>query len=131
MWATRRTLSPLPDERIHQHAAVFAIIVSSTLILASRPGWILGWNLHCGVQALFGLKCPFCGMTRDFAAILHGRHPALNPCSWVAAATVYVLYPATFLWCGITRRLHLFHQPLAHRCMAIALLSMFVLNNVR
>ncbi len=82
------------------HLWMLAAMAVATVALAVWPQWAVHAGYRCGLQVLTGLRCPFCGMTRDFAAMLHGDRPALNPCSWVAALVVYVVYPAAALWVG-------------------------------
>ncbi len=57
------------------HLWLICGLAAATLLLAFRPGWIVDAGYHCQMQALLGLRCPFCGMTRDFAAMLHGAKP--------------------------------------------------------
>jgi hypothetical protein len=81
------------DPGLAPHLLVLALIAAGTLLLACWPQAILHAGYRCGFQMLLGIRCPFCGMTRDFAAILHGGRPAQNPFSWPAVCAVYLLYP--------------------------------------
>jgi hypothetical protein len=82
------------------------------------------------MQILLGLRCPFCGMTRDFAAMLHGERPALNPCSWVAAVVVYGVYPVAVLVGWHRRQLNFFQGAVVKYGVMAALATMLVLNNL-
>ncbi len=106
-------------------------ILAATVVLAAWPEWVVHAGYRCGLQAIFGLRCPFCGMTRDFAAMLHGQPPTLNPCSWIAALVVYVVYPAAVLLASSRRRLDWFYCRTSRCGLAVALAAMLVLNNLR
>jgi hypothetical protein len=119
------------DPALGTHLWLIVGLVAATLVLAFRPGWIVDAGYRCQLQVLFGLRCPFCGMTRDFAAILHGARPALNPCSWFAAAVVYVMYPAGLAVAWRRGRLDAFRSMALRNAMAVVLMVMLVLNNLR
>lgn len=64
------------NRELRPHLLALAGVATGTLVLALWPQIVLRAGYTCELQAIFGLRCPFCGMTRDFAAILHGRrHP--------------------------------------------------------
>ena len=113
------------------HLWIVAGLAAGTLLLAFRPEWVLHAGYRCGMQLLFGLRCPFCGMTRDFAAILHGHRPAENPCSWFALLVVYVVYPVALAAAWRTGRLDVLRSRAVHGGVAVALAVMLVLNNLR
>lgn len=112
------------------HAVMLCLLVLATALLRFRPEWVLGLGLHCGLKTLFGLKCPFCGMTRDFAAMLHGHRPALNPASPFMAFVIYGVYPVAVAMAWRRRRFDWFSKPVVHRALAVCLLAMFLLNNL-
>ena len=113
-----------------EHLLVISAIVLSTLVLAFRPAWILESGMRCGMQMFLGLKCPFCGMTRDFSAILHGQPATQNPCSWFAFVVVYLIYPVLLLGAVSTGRLRIFYGKRMHQMIAVGLLAMAILNNL-
>jgi hypothetical protein len=119
------------DPKLKPHLAALAAILAGTLLLVCWPQTILQAGYRCGLQLLFGIRCPFCGMTRDFAAILHGDRPTENPCSGLAACAVYLLYPASVLAAWKTGRLDVFHSRAARGMLAVALVFMLLLNNLR
>jgi Protein of unknown function (DUF2752) len=119
------------DRELKPHLWMLAAIAAGTALLAAWPQWVIHAGYRCELQMLMGLRCPFCGMTRDFAAMLHGRRPALNPCSWVAAAAVYGVYPAAVLVGWQRKRLDVFYSRAVRSGVVVALAVMLVLNNVR
>ena len=123
--------APRLDRGLIPHLGVLAGLVVATVLLVVWPDWVVHAGYRCELQALTGLRCPFCGMTRDFAAMLHGGRPTLNPCSWVAAVVVYGVYPVTLAVAWRTRRLDVFRSEAMRRGMVVALGAMLVVNNLR
>jgi hypothetical protein len=125
--------SLLPARRVapqlRPHLFVIGLIVMGTLVLAFWPQWVMQADYRSLMQTLLGIRCPFCGMTRDFAAILHGGRPALNPCSSMAAGVVYGVYPIAVLAAWRTGRLNWFHSKAVQGIVGIALAAMMVANN--
>lgn len=119
------------EPALRPHLTVLAAIAVGTLLLACWPQAILQGGYRCELQMLAGLRCPFCGMTRDFAAILHGGRPAENPCSWLAAGAVYLLYPAALFTAWRWNRLDLFYSRAARAAVGVVLAVMLVVNNWR
>ena len=112
------------------HLFILGCIAAVTALLLLAPASWLAFGPGCVFHCLLHLNCPFCGMTRDFTAILHGRQPQLNPFSWPAIVAVYLVYPALFLWAWSTQRLAVFHRPAVHTGLAVVLLVMLVANNL-
>jgi len=122
---------PRVDRELVPHLCVMGAIAVCTVALAVWPEAVVHTGYRCGIQVLLGLRCPFCGMTRDFAAMLHGELPTQNRCSWIALLVVYGVYPIAVLVARRRRRLHWFYGR-ALRCgVAVALAVMMVLNNLR
>jgi hypothetical protein len=113
------------------HLCVLLSIIVCTAILRYRPEWVMRLSLECVLRSVFHLKCPFCGMTRDFVAILHGQQPELNPFSWLAVVGIYFAYPLAFVCAWQRRKLDLFYRPAVYRLVAVGLAVMFVVNNLR
>jgi hypothetical protein len=129
VWGEQLAASDWKQARTHLW--VLASIVVCTVILRFRPEWVMGLSLQCVLRSIFHLKCPFCGMTRDFVTILHGHRPELNPFSSLAAVFIYFAYPLLFVWAWQRRKLDLFYRPAVYRLVAVGLLMMFVVNNLR
>lgn len=127
----RSVLHQFGDHELRPHLLVLAGVAAATLLLVFSPRMVLHAGYACELRAIFGIRCPFCGMTRDFAAMLHGRAPALNPCSRAAAVVVWLLYPAAVLAAWRTHRLSWFSSRAARGAVVLALLMMLVLNNRR
>jgi hypothetical protein len=119
------------DRQLLVHLVLLAAILLGTLMLIFWPQAILQASYRCELQTLFGIHCPFCGMTRDFADILRGARPTLNPCSWFAACVLWVLYPAAVVVAWRCNRLALFHSTAAHYFVVVVLGIMLVANNWR
>lgn len=111
------------------HIVLLAATVLSTAFLAFWPEAIDHAGYQCMLHTLTGLRCPFCGMTRDFAALLHGGHVPLNPCSRATMLAIYGFYPAALLTAWRTGRLHWFHSRAVRIGVVVALGLMMVANN--
>jgi hypothetical protein len=84
----------LSESRRSLHAWLVGAIALGTLAAIVAPSFILALPLECVLRQATGLLCPFCGMTRDFTAMLHGAWPGENLFSLPFAAAVWVAYPA-------------------------------------
>jgi len=113
------------------HLGIIAFIFTAAIVLALQPQWILGHTAQCVMLSVFHIKCPFCGMTRDFVAILHGQLPTLNPSSWVSLAALYLGYPFVFLLAWRKRRLDMFLQPVVCKVGLVCLVLMCIANNLQ
>lgn len=116
-------------EKQRTHLSVLASIVLGTLVLRLWPGWVMRLDLACVLEKYAGIRCPFCGMTRDFMAILHGKAPELNVFSWPAICSVYLAYPLLVVWLWRRGRLEWFHQPVVVRGVVVGLVVMMAVNN--
>ena len=125
--AMERAFTIPPTARLH--VAMLFLIAAATAVLRLRPEWVLQLGLHCGMQQILGLKCPFCGMTRDFIAMLHGRRPELNLASPAMAAVVYGVYPVAVAIAWQRGRFDWFYRPVVYRVLGVCLAGMFLLNN--
>jgi hypothetical protein len=113
------------------HLWMLAAMALATMVLVVWPQWLVHSGYRCELQVLTGLRCPFCGMTRDFAAMLHGGRATLNPCSWLAALVVYGVYPVALVVAWRAGRLDVFHSEAVRRAVVVALAAMLVVNNLR
>jgi len=117
-------------DKCRTHYFILGSIVVMTALLRFCPCWVLLHSPGCVMKTYLHLSCPFCGMTRDFVAILHRHKPEFNRFSWTAFAVVYLVYPALFVWARSIRRLSVFHHPAMYRLVCAALLLMFAVNNL-
>ena len=117
------------DPELRPHLAVMTGIAICTAVLALDPRCLLHAGYHCQLHVLLGIRCPFCGMTRDFVAMLHGSLPAQNPCSLFAAIFVYGLYPAAVFAAWHAGCLEWFHSAAVRRGAVVMLGIMLVANN--
>jgi hypothetical protein len=118
-------------EMLATHAAVLAAIVLGTLVLWLWPAAVLSLPLACVTRTWLHLQCPFCGMTRDFAAMLHGQRPTHNLFSPIMALLIYVAYPLAVLVLWRRRSLQMFYGPVVIRAVVCSLIVMFAVNNFR
>ena len=112
------------------HLAVLASMLGATLALELWPRQLTTLGNRCVMSLVFGIRCPFCGMTRDFALMLHGHAPVNNPSSWLALVAVYAVYPAMLLWAVRTGRTNIFSNPVISRALLAAVGMMWVANNL-
>jgi hypothetical protein len=76
-----------------QHLLILGSLLLGELVLACAPNAVLRLQYQCMLQRLTGLRCPFCGMTRDFILMFHGFAPRNNPGSFIVAIVLYIAYP--------------------------------------
>lgn len=119
------------DPQLLPHLTVLAGIALVTAVLLVWPRVVLGTGYECVLHAVFGIRCPFCGLTRDFAAILHGQRPVENPCARLAAMVVYGVYPAAVAMAWRRKRLDVFYGRTVRGGVVVALAAMLVINNLR
>jgi Protein of unknown function (DUF2752) len=117
------------NRQLWTHVGIIAAFYAGALVLALRPQWVAGFSPQCAMLAIFHIKCPFCGMTRDFVAILHGKQPTLNPFTWAAVAALYIGYPGTFFVAWRKRRLDIFYSPVVYKIGLACLVFMCFVNN--
>ena len=115
--------------QVWTHLGAIAFLYLAAIILALRPQWAMGLSLQCVMLSVFHIKCPFCGMTRDFVAILHGQLPTLNPFTWATVTALYLGYPFVFLLAWRKRRLDIFYRPLVYKVGCVGLVLMCLVNN--
>jgi Protein of unknown function (DUF2752) len=80
-----------------QHGLLLGCLLVAALLLACFPTTLLGMQYQCALHRITGLRCPFCGMTRDFILMSRGSFPRNNPGSLLLAAALYLAYPAWLL----------------------------------
>ena len=120
---------PIPDlsERI-VGLVLLALLGAAVLIAAFAPTWMLGMVPGCWFHLITGWNCPFCGMTRDFVAVLHGRWNLQNPCSVPFFVLLFVVYPVAGVL-SLLGRIGPVRVPLSEKTVLLLLAGMFVLNN--
>jgi hypothetical protein len=108
--------------------AILLLMIGAGCALAV-PDLLLGLPLKCVLVRLSGLRCPFCGMTRDFVGMVHGILPRNNPCSLPFAAIAWVFYPAA-IFRAWRRSAPVVCPEYVRRFMPAILGVMGILNNV-
>jgi hypothetical protein len=113
-----------------QHLLLLALLALAAVVLIAMPDALLRLHYQCVLHALTGLRCPFCGMTRDFALMAHGQQPQNNPGSPLLAFALYVVYPAWLLTAALRRRAWpLLNREKAVRALVVGMAALFVGNN--
>ena len=126
----QRSANTAFEASLHTHCVMLVCILAATLIAALRPEWLQVLPVRSQLLQIFGIKCPFCGMTRDFVSIWHHQNAVLNPGSWAAAITVYTVYPILIVWASITRRLDIFQHPVLRATVFSAVALLWIANNL-
>jgi Protein of unknown function (DUF2752) len=88
---------------LRQHALLLGGIYAAGIILLCAPNAVLGLHYQCMLNTLTGIRCPFCGMTRDLILMSQGFLPRNNPGSLSVAVGAYVAYPIWFLVAALCR----------------------------
>ncbi len=131
MEAIRRGFSrgPIPElsERI-VGIVLLALLAAAVLVAAYEPGWLLAAVPGCWFHRLTGWNCPFCGMTRDFVALLHGSWNLRNPCSVPLFVLLFVAYPIAGVL-ALLGRMGPVRVSVSEKTVLLLLAGMFVLNN--
>jgi Protein of unknown function (DUF2752) len=113
-----------------QHLLLLGCIGLTGIILACAPQALLGLHYQCLLSRVTGIRCPFCGMTRDFILMSKGSLPRYNPGSLFVAVAGYVGYPAWFgaafckpSWLRVNRKRVV-------QVLTAAIMVLFVCNNL-
>jgi hypothetical protein len=125
----RRKTTALPYN-FSGHAVAITCIFALSLIAAIHPAWIAHLPLRCQMQVIFGVKCPFCGMTRDFIDMWHHTKPSRNPASFVTAVFIYLVYPILFAWAWVGRTTDVFQSTVFRKAILVAILFIWTANNL-
>ncbi|MGA2904747.1 MAG: DUF2752 domain-containing protein [Candidatus Korobacteraceae bacterium] len=114
-----------------QHLLVLGCLVLGGLLLACAPNVILGMHYQCMLHRITGLRCPFCGMTRDFILMAHGSLPRHNPGSLFVALALYLAYPPWLMMAALRRRswLTVSREKVVTAAM-IVMAMLFIANNL-
>ena len=114
-----------------QHALVLSCLLFGGLALAWLPNVLLGVQYQCVLHRLSGIRCPFCGMTRDFILMAHGSLPQNNPGSLLVALALYCVYPVWLASVALRKpeRLWVSREKVI-RMLLIAMALLMVCNNL-
>ena len=114
-----------------QHLLLLGCLSLAGVILACAPRAILGLHYQCLLSSVTGIRCPFCGMTRDFILMAHGFLPRNNPGSLFVAVTAYAAYPLWFVGSALRRPPSLLlRRSNVRRVLVATMTALFVCNNV-
>ncbi len=113
-----------------EHLLLLGSIFLVGIALACLPQAVLGLHYQCALRMFTGIKCPFCGMTRDFILMSQGFLPKNNPGSLTLAVAAYVGYP---LWLAVAASCRpdrlLISRKSVRGVLAGILLVLFIGNN--
>jgi len=114
-----------------QHGLAMGLLLFGGLLLVCTPNAVLGLRYQCVLHQLTGLRCPFCGMTRDFILMAHGSWPQNNPGSLVLALALYCAYP---VWLAMSARRGpsrmLVQRDRVIRALVVVMVLLFIGNNL-
>ena len=119
-----------PERRVHLNVLLSALLLFTVAALLVRCADALALLPHaCLAQALFGIPCPGCGVTRSALAFLVGdvgRAWSLNPGGPFLCAAVAFQVPLRFLaLCGACGGRFVV---IASRAMTLIVLVVLILN---
>jgi len=114
-----------------QHRLAIGGLALAGIVLACVPKALLGLQYQCMLHWMTGLRCPFCGMTRDFILMAHGAMPRNNPGSLAVALALYVAYPIWLVLAELRGRSHLFvRREGLISGLVIVMVLLFLCNNL-
>jgi Protein of unknown function (DUF2752) len=114
-----------------QHLLLLGCICLAGIILTCAPNAVLGLDYQCLLSRATGVRCPFCGMTRDFILMSKGSLPRNNPGSLVVAVAGYVGYPVWVVGAALCRpALLLVSRRRVVEALTAVIMALFVCNNL-
>jgi len=113
-----------------EHLLVLGCVYLTSIFLVFAPHAVLDLHYRCILSMVTGIRCPFCGMTRDFILMFQGLPPRNNPGSLMAAVAIYVAYPVWLALAALWRPnwLQVSRRRLRNVLVGI-MLVLFVSNN--
>ena len=114
-----------------QHLLLMGCLFLGGIIIAFAPDAVLGLHYQCLLSRVTGVRCPFCGMTRDFILMSKGLLPRNNPGSLFVALAAYLGYPLWILAATICGRSSLLiSREKALRVLTVVMVVLLVCNNL-
>jgi hypothetical protein len=114
-----------------QHWLLLGCVALAAIIIAWAPHAILGLHYQCLLSRATGIRCPFCGMTRDFILMSRGSLPRYNPGSLFVALAGYVVYPVWFAAAALCKPSSLLvSRKRVVQVLTAAIMILFVCNNL-
>jgi len=116
---------------VKTHLIIISMILLVSIVLTIKPMLFQSVHFTCILKSIFGLNCPFCGMTRDFILMSTGAKPIHNPFSLVCALMAFFIYPVLFVFFVLQRKRISIHYSAARTIFILAMLGMFIFNNMK
>jgi len=114
-----------------QHLLAIGGLVLGAVVLACAPSAVMDLQYQCMLHWMTGLRCPFCGMTRDFILMAHGSRPRNNPGSLFVALALYGAYPIWLIIAAVRGGSILFvRRDGVIRGLIIIMAVLFICNNL-
>src|SRR5271166_968584 len=114
-----------------EHLLLLGCIYLAGVVLTFAPHSVMVLHYQCLLSLATGIRCPFCGMTRDFVLMAKGSVPTNNPGSLFIALAGYVVYPAWFTVAALCRPTLLWvSRERARKAVVATMLVLFVCNNL-
>ena len=124
-------MSDFIEIRLREHLLLLTALLMAGVLLARAPQFVLALHYRCVLNTLIGIRCPFCGMSRDFILISKGLLPRHNPGSVVVALAIYGCYPLWFLVAIVSGNTLLrMRRDLVLQGIGVLLVALFIANNV-
>lgn len=114
-----------------EHLLILSCIYLVGAVLAFTPHAVLELHYRCLLNTATGIRCPFCGMTRDFILMFHGSLPRNNPGSLLVAIAGYLVYPVWFIVATLCRPSWLvISRTIVQELLIGVLVALFMCNNL-
>jgi len=110
---------------------IISLIFLTSLILFINPDFLLEVLPSCVLNTVFGIKCPFCGMTQDIVLIVKGYQPVHNPFSPAMVVIAFLVYPLVLILRYFFKIEIKISYNLAKIVLLLTMLIMVVFNNIK
>lgn len=113
-----------------RHLTLMMLAIVTLAFASTAPEFLMSVGYRCPLQVISGLRCPFCGMTRDFILLAHGFRPNHNPGSLPIAVLLYVIYPVAVITAVCRKCIFSLSSTLMRAALITTAVILMVLNNI-